>query len=365
MIGLMTQTLAAAASPASGIHSTFYLIIFVVALALVFDFLNGFHDAANSVATIVATRILSPTTAVIWAALFNFAAAFVFGTKVAKTIGEGMIDTSQVDVFVVFGGLIGAIIWNLVTWYLALPTSSSHAIIGGYAGAAVAKGGMGVLILAGWNKIILFIFLSPIVGFVLGAINMICLSWLFRRSSPDKVEKMFRPLRLLSAGAYSLAHGSNDAQKTMGIIVALLIAGNHKEWAEGGFHMMGHQHDVSLWIILSCYAAISLGTLCGGRRIMKTMGTGITRLQTAGAFSAELAAALTISYASLRGTPLSTTHAITGSILGVGTTKGIRSVRWIWGQRIIMAWILTIPCSAFMAAVAYLLVHWCIQPLFH
>lgn len=340
------------------------LIFVIVAFALFFDFLNGFHDAANSIATIVSTRVLTPTQAVAWAAFFNFISVFLFGTGVAKMIGKGMVDVTQIDVYVVFGGLIGAIVWNIITWLLALPTSSSHALMAGFGGAAVAKGGVGVLILAGWVPVLAFIVLSPLIGFVLGAANMVAVAWIFRRSSPNRVDGMFRKAQLFSAAAYSLGHGTNDAQKTMGIIVALLLAAGHPEWANAKHTLFGRQHEIALWIILTCTAAIALGTMFGGWRIVKTMGSGITRLQPVGGFCAETAGATTLIGTALAGIPVSTTHAITGAILGVGTMKGVRSVRWIWGQRIVMAWILTIPCAAFVSAVSYLVIHWTVQPFF-
>jgi PiT family inorganic phosphate transporter len=350
------------------------LIIFIIFVALVFDFLNGFHDAANSIATIVSTRVLSPTQAVIWAAFFNFVAAFIFGTKVAGTIGKGLVHNQPqfVDVFVVLAALTGAIIWNVATWLLALPTSSSHALVSAAAGAAIAKGGFGAIVIGKqWALLLAFIVLSPLIGFVLGTLMMVMMAWIFRRRHPATVDKMFRRLQLLSAAIYSLGHGGNDAQKTMGIIVLLLGAAKLNHWGAptpGGwfeaFNPLGHEHNVAPWIILSCHAAIALGTMFGGWRIVKTMGSGITRLQPVGGFCAETAAAVTIFGATGMGVPISTTHAITGAILGVGTTKGVRSVRWIWGQRIITAWVLTIPCSAFLAAVTYFIIHLTIEPLF-
>jgi PiT family inorganic phosphate transporter len=348
-------------------------IFFIIFAALVFDFLNGFHDAANSIATIVSTRVLTPTQAVVWAAFFNFVAAFLFGTRVAKTIGTGLVDTQAVNVYVVFAGLSGAIVWNIITWLLGLPTSSSHALVSGIAGAAIAKSGFGVLVWAGWWKgwgaLLLFIVLSPTIGFVLGAMNMILMAWIFRRSTPSKIEFMFRRLQLLSAAIYSLGHGGNDAQKTMGIIVMLLAAAGLQHWSAAdanswmnSFNLFGHHHDVAWWIILTCHFAIALGTMFGGWRIVKTMGHSITRLQPVGGFCAESAAAFTIIAATRLGVPISTTHAITGSILGVGTTRGVRSVRWIWGQRIVLAWILTLPCSAFMAGIVYIIVHIALEP---
>ena len=347
------------------------LILFIIFVALVFDFLNGFHDAANSIATIVSTRVLTPTQAVAWAAFFNFVAAFVFGTKVAGTIGAKLVHADIVDIYVVFGGLMGAIIWNVITWWLALPTSSSHALVSGIAGAAIAKSGFGVIIVGKeWGLLLLFIVLSPTIGFILGTGIMVAVAWIFRRQRPDRMDKSFRRLQLLSAAIYSLAHGGNDAQKTMGIIVLLLAAGGLSHWSAPGehpwldwFNPFGHEHNVAWWIILTCHAAIALGTMFGGWRIVKTMGSGITRLSPVGGFCAETAAAMTIIAATRLGIPISTTHAITGSILGVGTTRGVRSVRWIWGQRIVTAWVLTLPCSAFIAAITYLIVHLTIEPL--
>ncbi|HEY4329476.1 MAG TPA: anion permease [Phycisphaerae bacterium] len=354
---------AAASSPAP--RAALGLVITIIVIALVFDFFNGFHDAANSIATIVSTRVLSPSQAVVWAAFFNFVAAFVFGTKVSETISDKLVDPNVVDVYVVFGGLIGAIAWNIITWLLALPTSSSHALFGGIAGAAITKSGIGVLILPGkWLGIVIFIFLGPIIGMITGMFLMVAVSWIFRFSTPSRVDSWFRRLQLLSAAVFSLSHGGNDAQKTMGVIKMLLVAAGLRVWADADpnsklnfINVMGHHHTVAWWIILTCNGAIALGTCFGGWRIVKTMGTGITRLQPVGGFCAETAAAGTIIAATNLGIPISTTHAITGSILGVGTTKSPRAVRWIWGQRIVMAWVLTIPCSAFMAALAYLIVH--------
>jgi PiT family inorganic phosphate transporter len=284
---------------------------------------------------------------------------------VAKTVGTGLVDVSQIDIYVVLGGLMGAIIWNIITWLLGLPTSSSHALVAGIAGAAVAKAGFGVLIGWGWLLVLLGIVLSPGFGFIFGSALMIAVSWIFRRATPQKVDSAFRRLQLVSAAIYSLGHGGNDAQKTMGIIVMLLTVAGMEEWTTWGHvNWLGLNHAYGMPIILSCHVAIALGTLFGGWRIVKTMGQSITRLQPVGGFCAETAAAMAIiGFTKIGGVPISTTHAITGSILGVGTTKGVRSVRWIWGQRIIMAWILTIPCAAFMAAITYMLVHWTIEPL--
>ncbi|HVS70856.1 MAG TPA: inorganic phosphate transporter [Phycisphaerae bacterium] len=365
---LAQTTTAAAGAPGISLG----LILVIVAVALLFDFLNGFHDAANSIATVVSTRVLSPTQAVIWAALFNFLAAFLFGTKVASTISNNLINVHLLgshaeQVEVIFAGLLAAIIWNIITWLLALPTSSSHALIAGYGGAAVAKAGFAVIEPTGWILVILGIFLAPILGFILGTINMIIVSWIFRFSTPSRVDALFRRLQLVSAGIYSLGHGGNDAQKTMGIIQALLFAAGLNAWASPNndphhwthyLNILGHQHSVPWWIILTCNAAIGLGTMFGGWRIVKTMGSGITRLQPVGGFCAEAAAATTIiGFTEIQGVPISTTHAITGAILGVGTAKSLRSVRWIWGQRIVVAWILTLPCAAFLAAIAYLVIH--------
>ena len=349
-----------AASQTGGVPAAvpaFSLVVVIIVVALFFDFLNGFHDAANSIATVVSTRVLSPTQAVIWAAFFNFIACFFFGTKVAGTISRDLLNADMLvgDVYVILAALTGAIIWNIITWLLALPTSSSHALISGYAGAAIAKAGFGVIRPEGWRTVLLWLLLSPLIGMALGAINMIVVAWLFRRSTPHRGDSLFRRLQLFSAGAYSLGHGGNDAQKTMGIIVALLVAAGREQYATSNHHLFGRLHQVPLWIMLICQAAIALGTMCGGWRIVKTMGSGITRLQPVGGFCAETAAATTIAIATFGGVPISTTHAITGSILGVGTTRGVRSVRWIWGQRIIIAWILTLPCSAFVAALVYIL----------
>jgi PiT family inorganic phosphate transporter len=342
------------------------LVIFIIFIALIFDFLNGFHDAANSIATVVSTRVLSPSQAVVWAAFFNFVAAFLFGTNVAATIAKGLIHEAPqfLDIYVVFAGLMGAIVWNIITWLLALPTSSSHALVSGAAGAAIAKGGFGAIIVGQkWGLLLLFIVLSPLIGFILGTALMVGVSWGFRRFTPHRIDRLFRRLQLVSAGIYSLAHGGNDAQKTMGIIVLLLTAAGHPEWGVSKHKMLWHEHNVALWVILACHAAIALGTMFGGWRIVKTMGSGITRLQPVGGFCAETAAAATIIGATRWGIPISTTHAITGSILGVGTTHGVRSVRWIWGQRIVMAWLLTIPCAAFMSAITYFIIHHTIEQL--
>jgi PiT family inorganic phosphate transporter len=371
---MINTLLAVTTAPTTGPAATgglLYLVLFIIFVALVFDFLNGFHDAANAIATVVSTRVLSPSMAVLWAASFDFIAAFLFGTKVAGTIGEKLVDPHFVDVYVVFGGLMGAITWNLITWWLALPTSSSHALVSGIAGAAVAKSGLQVILFKGWVPLLAFIVFSPLIGFILGTTLMLAMAWIFRRQHPFKVDGWFRRLQLVSSAVYALGHGGNDAQKTMGIIVLLLSAANLRHWAApdphswaNSFNLFSHEHTVAWWVILSCNGAIALGVMCGGWRIVKTMGSGITRLQPIGGFCAETAAATTIIAATRFGIPISTTHAITGAILGVGTTKGVRSVRWIWGQRIVTAWILTIPCAAFVGAVTYLVVHLVVEPMF-
>src|SRR3954471_17627492 len=351
-----------------------YLIIAFIFIALVFDFLNGFHDAANSIATIVATRVLSPTQAVIWAAIFNFIAAFVFGTKVAGTISNDMVDNRLIDIYVVAGGLIGAIIWNIIPWIRGLPRTCSHALVGGLGRAPVLKSGFVVLIAKGWYLVLLGIVLAPTLGFLLGSLLMIAVSWLARKQTPQRMDRLFRKLQLLSAALYSLGHGGNDAQKTMGVIVMLLTAAGYVGATKADpnalmnrFHLFGGGvHNIAWWIILSCNGAIAMGTLFGGWRIVKTLGHSITRLQPVGGFCAESAAASAIFlFTKIRGVPISTTHAITGAILGVGSTKGMRNVRWIWGERILIAWILTIPCAAFMAGIAYLIIRWTLQPHFH
>ncbi|OGT99844.1 MAG: inorganic phosphate transporter [Gemmatimonadetes bacterium GWC2_71_10] len=332
---------------------TFVLAIVVV--AFVFDFINGFHDSANSIATIVSTRVLSPRWAVVWAAFFNFVAAFGFGTAVAKTMGKGLIDVHFIDPTVILGGLLGAIIWDLITWYYGIPTSSSHALMGGYAGAAIAKAGIGALILSGWIKPILFIFIAPMMGFALGLIMMVIVGWSFRRASPRNIDTWFRRFQLVSAAAYSLGHGTNDAQKTMGIVVGLLfsaqVAFADHPWR---FLHITSVETIPLWVILWAHAAIALGTLTGGWRIVKTMGQRITRLRPYGGFCAESAGAISLFVASHFGIPVSTTHTITGAISGVGATERFSSVRWGVAGRIVWAWILTIPASAVIAAVCYL-----------
>ena len=333
------------------------LLIITIVLALVFDFLNGFHDAANSIATVVSTRVLSPRLAVVWAALFNFLAAFLFGTAVAKTIGTGMIRLDIVTQYVVMAGLVGAIVWDVVTWFLGLPTSSSHALIGGYAGAAMGRAilveGWGsafsVIIPHGWTKTLIFIVVAPAIGVVLGFAFMVAISWIFRRRSPRQVDKLFRKLQLVSAAAYSLGHGGNDAQKTMGIVAGAL-------YTAGVLSKTEFQHNWGKWhwpIILAAQAAIALGTYFGGWRIVHTMGSKITKLKPVGGFCAEAAGAITLWGTALAGIPVSTTHTITGAIIGVGTTQRLSAVRWGVARRIVWAWVLTIPAAAIVSMLTF------------
>jgi PiT family inorganic phosphate transporter len=339
------------------------LVIITVAVALIFDFLNGFHDAANSIATVVSTRVLSPKLAVAWAAFFNFAAAFMLGTAVAKTIGRGMIRPDIVTQYVVIAGLMGAIVWDLLTWVWGLPTSSSHALIGGYAGAAIARAtilygphhAFGVIIASGWTKTLIFIVLAPLMGLALGWLLMVGVFWLLRNKAPQNVDKWFRKLQLLSAAAYSLGHGGNDAQKTMGIIAGALYAAS----SVTGFtkeNLMGNWGRYHWPIILSCHAAIALGTYFGGWRIVHTMGSKITKLKPVGGFCAETAGAITLFGTALAGIPVSTTHTITGAIIGVGSTHRLSAVRWGVARRIVWAWMLTIPASAAVAAITFLII---------
>lgn len=328
-------------------------VIAIVVIAFIFDFINGFHDSANSIATVVGTRVLSPLTAVVWAAFFNFIAAFTVGTAVAKTVGKGMIDVSVVTPNVILAGLLGAIIWNLVTWYFGLPSSSSHALLGGYAGAAVARAGLDALILAGWTKTIIFIFLSPIIGGVAGFGLMTGIYWIFRGVAPKRVDAMFRRLQLVSAALFSLSHGANDAQKTMGIIVGLLVASQATfaaatDWTHIFF--LPNADHVPLWVEMCAYTAIALGTLFGGWRIVHTMGSRITRLRPVGGCAAETGGAMAILIATRFGIPVSTTHTITGAIVGVGATTRLSAVRWGVAGRIVWAWILTIPAAASIGA---------------
>ncbi len=316
----------------------------LVVLALLFDFMNGFHDAANSIATVVSTGVLKPYQAVVWAAMFNFVAIGIFHLKVAATVGKGIVDPDFVDYHVIFGALVGAISWNVITWYYGIPSSSSHALIGGIVGAVIAKAGAGALISAGILKTVAFIFVSPLLGFLLGSILMVAVAHIFRRARPSRVDKWFRRLQLVSAGAYSLGHGGNDAQKTIGIIWLLLIATGYASASDAA---------PPTWTIVSCYVAIGLGTMFGGWRIVKTMGQKITKLKPVGGFCAETGGAMTLFLATMLGIPVSTTHTITGAIVGVGSTQRASAVRWGVAGNIVWAWILTIPASAFMAAVAY------------
>jgi PiT family inorganic phosphate transporter len=319
------------------------IVITLIAVALIFDYINGFHDAANSIATVVSTRVLSPGQAVVWAAFFNFVAAFGFGTAVAKTIGSGMIDINVVTFAIIFSGLFGAITWDLITWYFGLPTSSSHALIGGYAGAAIAKAGFSAIIPAGWTKTLIFIVLSPLIGLTFGLGLMVAIYWLFRRTTPTRVDHWFRKLQLVSAALFSLNHGANDAQKTMGIIAGVLftVPAYRALVTDAAGTMM-----IPFWIVLLAHAAIGLGTLSGGWRIIHTMGSRITKLQPVHGFAAETGAAGAVFLATILGIPVSTTHAITGSIVGVGATRRLSAVRWGVAGRIVWAWVLTIPAAA-------------------
>jgi inorganic phosphate transporter, PiT family len=335
--------------------SNLVAVVGLIFVALIFDYINGFHDAANSIATVVSTRVLSPGKAVIWAAVFNFIAAFTFGTAVAKTVGAGLVDIHIVSFTVIFAGLIGAIVWDLITWYYGLPTSSSHALIGGYAGAAVAKAGWGAIIASGWTKTLIFIVLAPLMGMGLGFVIMLVTMWLLHGVAPGRVDRWFRRLQLLSAAAYSLGHGGNDAQKTMGIIAGALVAGGYLQLVNGTM-------PIPLWVILSAHAAIALGTLSGGWRIIHTMGSKITKLQPVGGFAAETAGAISLFTATHLGIPVSTTHTITGAIIGVGSIKRLSAVRWGVAGRIVWAWILTIPASALIASVVYWIVAATVAP---
>jgi PiT family inorganic phosphate transporter len=325
-------------------QTALWVVIMLVVVALLFDFMNGFHDAANSIATVVSTGVLKPAHAVLFAAFFNFIAIFVFHLSVAATVGKGIVEPGVVDTHVVFGALIGAITWNLITWYYGIPSSSSHALIGGIVGAVIAKSGAGALISTGVIKTVAFIFVSPVLGFLLGSLMMVLVAQVFRRTAPSRVDKWFRRLQLVSAGAYSLGHGGNDAQKTIGIIWMLLIATGHV--AAGDTSPPG-------WVIVSCYIAIAVGTMFGGWRIVKTMGQKITKLKPVGGFCAETGGAITLFLATGLGIPVSTTHTITGAIVGVGSTQRASAVRWGVAGNIVWALIFTIPASAFVAAVAY------------
>jgi inorganic phosphate transporter, PiT family len=317
----------------------------IILIALIFDYINGFHDAANSIATVVSTRVLSPGKAVIWAAFFNFIAAFAFGTAVARTIGNGMVDIRSVTFGVIFAGLFGAIVWDLITWYAGLPTSSSHALIGGYGGAALARSGMAAIIPSGWTMTLEFIVLAPLIGLALGFVLMIGVVRIVHRYPPGRIDRWFRRLQLVSAAAYSLGHGTNDAQKTMGIIAGLLFAAGYIQ-----------TFYIPWWVILMAHAAIALGTLTGGWRIVHTMGSKITKLQPIGGFAAETAGAITLFASSALGVPVSTTHTITGAIVGVGATRRLSAVRWGIARRIVWAWVLTIPASAAIGATTYWIV---------
>ena len=322
----------------------FWVVVMLVVLALAFDFMNGFHDAANSIATVVSTGVLKPQQAVVFAAFFNVVAIFLFELKVAATVGKGIVEPGIVDQHVIFGALVGAIAWNVITWWYGIPSSSSHALIGGIVGATLAKAGTGPLIAPGVLKTVAFIFISPAMGFLLGALLMVGLAWLFRRTSPLRIDNWFRRLQLVSAGAYSLGHGGNDAQKTIGIIWLLLIA--------AGLTDVGSRMPPA-WVIWSCYIAIGLGTMFGGWRIVKTMGQRITKLKPVGGFCAETGGAITLFTATALGVPVSTTHTITGAIFGVGSVRSASAVRWGLAHRIVMAWILTIPATALIAAAFY------------
>lgn len=329
------------------------LVVIIIIAALIFDYVNGFHDAANSIATVVSTRVLSPGAAVVWAAFFNFIAFLFFGTRVAKTIGSDMVNIQVVGeewrLWVLLCAVLGAIIWNLITWYYGLPSSSSHALVGGYAGAALAahRSFEGVFVASGWIKTLSFIIISPLVGMLLGFSIMIAIFWIFRRRSPDKVDRLFRKLQLLSAALFSLGHGGNDAQKTMGIIAVVLVASNINPNAA---------NEVPLWVVLTCHFAIGLGTLSGGWRIVRTMGSRLTKLKPVGGFAAETAGATAIFMSTYAGIPVSTTHTITGGIVGVGATRRLSAVRWGVATTVLWAWILTIPMSAAIAALLFWIV---------
>lgn len=332
---------------------TLITVIVIIGVALTFDFVNGFHDAANSIATVVSTRVLTPLQGVAWAAFFNFIAAFTFGTSVAHTIGAGLIDVHQVDNIVIFAGLLGAIAWDLFTWRVGLPTSSSHALMGGYAGAAIVKAGYGVLVISGWIKTLSFIIIAPLLGWALGSLFIMVILWLFRKQSPASADHFFRRGQLLSAGLYSLGHGGNDAQKTMGIIAGVLFtvpAYRHLVMDARG------ELAIPFWIVLMAHAAIALGTLSGGWRIIHTMGSKITKLVPMGGFAAETAGAATLFTSTALGIPVSTTHVITGAIVGVGSVRRRRAVRWGVAGQIVWAWLLTIPISALIGALVYALI---------
>jgi len=326
------------------VQAALWVVMLLVVLALGFDFMNGFHDAANSIATVVSTGVLKPGQAILFAAFFNFVAIFIFHLSVAATVGKGIVQPGIVDTHVVFGALVGAITWNIITWYYGIPSSSSHALIGGIVGAVIVKAGASALISAGILKTVAFIFVSPVLGFTLGSLMMVIVAWVFRRTRPSRIDKWFRRLQLISAGAYSLGHGGNDAQKTIGIIWMMLISTGY---------VAASDTAPPTWTIVACYAAIGLGTMFGGWRIVKTMGQKITKLKPVGGFCAETGGAMTLFLATALGVPVSTTHTITGAIVGVGSTQRASAVRWGVAGNIIWAWILTIPASAFVAALAY------------
>jgi PiT family inorganic phosphate transporter len=330
-----------------------WVVVLLVALAIAFDFMNGFHDAANSIATVVSTGVLKPGHAVVFAAFFNLIAVFVFHLSVAATVGKGIVHPGVVDVHVVFGALVGAISWNLLTWYYGIPSSSSHALIGGIVGAVIAKAGASALIASGVFKVVAFIFVSPLLGFLLGSLMMVAVAWVCRRTTPSKADRWFRRLQLVSAGAYSLGHGGNDAQKTAGIIWLLLIAATTSNVQGLPVWMMATTEHLPVWVVIVCYIAIGFGTMFGGWRIVKTMGQKITKLKPVGGFCAETGGAMTLFLATALGIPVSTTHTITGAIVGVGSTQRASAVRWGVAGNIVWAWIFTIPASAFVAAIAY------------
>jgi PiT family inorganic phosphate transporter len=327
-------------------NSAIPFAILIIVVALCFDFLNGFHDAANAIATVVSTRVLSPRVAVLWAAFFNFVAAFAFGTAVARTMGSGMIRLSAVNLYVILAGLLGAIFWDILTWYYGLPVSSSHALIGGYAGAAIAKAGWGVILVVGWSKTLAFIILSPLIGFILGSSLMLIVYWVFHAWPPQRVDKYFRKAQLLSSAAYCFGHGSNDAQKTMGIIAGTLYTAG-----------MLKRFYIPYWVVLMAYAAIGLGTMGGGWRIVKTMGMKITRLRPVGGFCAETAAAISLVGTAMAGIPVSTTHTIAGGIMGVGSVQRFSAVHWGVARSIMWAWVLTIPISGIASYLIFVLIH--------
>ncbi len=335
------------------VQAALWVVFLLVFLAIAFDFMNGFHDAANSIATVVSTGVLKPGQAVLFAAFFNFLAYFIFHLSVAATIGKGIVMPGVVDTHVVFGALMGAITWNIVTWFYGIPSSSSHALIGGIVGAVIAKAGASALIASGVFKVVAFIFVSPLLGFLLGSLMMVAVAWVCRRTTPSKADRWFRRLQLVSAGAYSLGHGGNDAQKTAGIIWLLLIAATTSNVQGLPVWMMATTEHLPIWVVIVCYIAIGFGTMFGGWRIVKTMGQKITKLKPVGGFCAETGGALTLFLATGRGIPVSTTHTITGAIVGVGSTQRASAVRWGVAGNIVWAWIFTIPASAFVAAIAY------------